>query len=105
MDDLNLLGADGGRLAAAFSAGCVATAAFMSGIGTFIWKAVGGQRQDRIAELAKDLATERANCREMEQRLIRRIEQLEMMWNVETGRHAVTTTFRAVEIESRDDER
>lgn len=77
MSDVNFFGADGGRLAMAFASGCVATFAFVSAIGGFLWKMIGRSRQDRIEELTKCLDEERARCSAMEDRLVNRIEQLE----------------------------
>lgn len=73
----DFLGADGGRLAMAFAAGCVATFTFVSGIGAFIWKFVGQTKQDRIDEISAALKNEQDRCAEMEKRLVSRIEQLE----------------------------
>ena len=75
--DTDFLGADGGRLAMAFAAGCVATFTFVTGIGAFIWNLVGKTRQDQIERLSADLKAEQARCAEMEARLVARIEQLE----------------------------
>lgn len=77
MSNLDFVGSDGGRLAMAFAAGCIATFSFILAIGGFIWKTIGGERKDRIAELKVDLDKERQACREMEVRLVKRIEQLE----------------------------
>lgn len=84
MTDLNFLGADGGRLAMSFASGCIATFAFMSTVGAFIWGLVGKHKQDRIDQLAADLAAEKTRCTQMENRLVSRIEQLETVLLFET---------------------
>lgn len=75
--DTDFLGADGGRLALAFASGCVAAFTFLSLLGGFFWKIMGKTRQDRIEQLEIDLKAEKAQCAEMEKRLVGRIEQLE----------------------------
>jgi hypothetical protein len=84
MNDVDLLGADGGRLAMAFASGCVATFAFMATVGNFMWKVVG---KSRITELEKALADEKLRCSEMETRLGDRIAQLETVLLFETVGH------------------
>lgn len=85
MNDLDLLGQDGGKLAMAFAAGCVATFGFMSAVGSFIWKMIGGHRKDRITELEKALVEERSNCHEQLTALNSRIQQLETLFTMHTG--------------------
>lgn len=96
MNDLDWLGQDGGRLALAFAAGCVATFGFMSAVGSFLWKMIGGQRKDRITELEAALAAERTaretelseerqHCAQQLQLLSNRIQQLETMFTMHTG--------------------
>lgn len=75
--DMDFLGPDGGRLAMAFAAGCVAAFSFFSLIGGFFWKVMGRTRLDRIGQLETDLKSEQVRCAEMEARLVSRIEQLE----------------------------
>lgn len=74
---VDFLGEEGGRLAMAFAAGCVATFTFCTAIGAFIWKFAGAVRKDRITELEAALKTEAARCAEMERRLVDRVQQLE----------------------------
>ncbi len=85
MNDLDWLGQDGGKLAMAFAAGCVATFGFMSAVGGFLWKMIGGHRKDRITELEKELANERAHCASQIQLLTARIQQLEAIFTMHTG--------------------
>jgi hypothetical protein len=85
MNQLDYLGAEGGRLALAFAAGCVATFAFMTAIGSFFWKLLGGHRKDRITDLENDLAAERENCRLELSRQSDRIQQLETLFTLHTG--------------------
>lgn len=96
MSDLDWLGQDGGKLAMAFAAGCVATFGFMTAIGHFLWKLIGGHRQDRIDELkatvekqkvdhARELAEERQACALQIAALTSRIQQLETIFTMHTG--------------------
>lgn len=85
MNEIDFFGQEGGRLAAAFAAGCVAAFAFLSSIGGFIWKIIGKTRQDRIEELSKALTKEQERYAAMEDRLVRRIEQLETILIMETA--------------------
>lgn len=85
MSNLDWFGQDGGKLAMAFAAGCVATFGFMSAVGSFIWKMIGGHRKDRITELEAALADERANCHEQLTALNARIQQLETLFTMHTG--------------------
>lgn len=85
MGDLNFLGADGGRLSLAFATGCVATFGFMSMVGGFIWKIIGGHRKDRITELETALAEEKKNCHDQMALLTGRITQLETIVTMHTG--------------------
>lgn len=70
MNDIDLLGADGGRLAMAFAAGCAACYAFLRTIFT-------SPLRQRIQELEGQLVSDRERCGEMETRLVQRIQQLE----------------------------
>ena len=70
MQDIDLLGADGGRLAMAFAAGCAACFAFLRTIFT-------SQLRTRIQELESTIETDRDRCSAMETRLVQRIQQLE----------------------------
>lgn len=85
MSNLDWLGQDGGKLALAFAAGCVATFGFMSAVGGFIWKMIGGQRKDRITELETALADEKASCHQQIIALNARIQQLETLFTMHTG--------------------
>lgn len=82
--DMDFLGPDGGKLAMAFASGCVATFAFVLAIGGFIWRIIGGVREERVKELAKDLEAEKQRCAQMEARLVDRIQQLETILLFET---------------------
>lgn len=77
-------GQQGGILAMAFAAGCIAAFGFLSLVGKFIWSKIGSVKDDRIASLEKQLAKQeldalddRRRCSEMEVRLVQRIQQLE----------------------------
>jgi type II secretory pathway component PulM len=70
MNELDLMGVHGGELAIAFAAGCAACWAFLRTLFT-------SPLRQRVRELEISLASERSMCREMENRLVRRIEQLE----------------------------
>jgi hypothetical protein len=82
---VDYFGADGGKLAIAFASGCAGTFAFMMMIGGFIWRLVGRTRKDRIRELEKQLDDDRDRCRNMETRLVDRIQQLETLLIFETA--------------------
>lgn len=79
MAPIDYLGPDGGRLAMAFGGGAIAAWALLLSIGSFVWKLVGRTRLDRIGELERALVEERAACRQMEVRLVSRIQQLETL--------------------------
>ena len=79
MNGIDWLGEDGGKLAGAFAAGCIAAFGFLSAVGGWLWKIVGRTRQDRIDELEKAMADDRRRCDAMEQRLVQRIQNLEGM--------------------------
>lgn len=96
MSNVDLLGVDGGRLAMAFASGCIATFAFMAGVGGFIWKLIGKTREDRISDLEKDLADEKQRCNAMETRLTDRIAQLETILLFETVGHVRNDTQVAI---------
>lgn len=94
MSEIDYFGHEGGRMAMAFAAGCVAAFGFLSTVGGFIWSFIDKARQDRIDELCKELMDERKRCDAMEDRLVRRIEQLEtilMMGSSGKDRAAVAT--------------
>lgn len=65
VDGIDWLGADGGKLAAAFGAGCVATWGFIQMI--------------LIGPLKKQLAELKADCKERDDRSAQRIGQLETL--------------------------
>lgn len=96
MNDLDWLGQDGGRIALAFAAGCVATFGFMSAVGGFMWKMIGGHRKDRISELEDALKHERVHCAEQIQHLTARIQQLEAIFTMHTGIHVAVAEMAAV---------
>lgn len=88
MSDIDLLGEDGGRLALAFAAGCVATFTFMMMIGKWLWGLIGKTKDNEVAQIkaVKDAEITRLEhtmeenerkCAEMETRLIQRIQTLE----------------------------
>lgn len=85
MNDLDWLGQDGGKLAMAFAAGCVATFGFMMAIGAFLWKMIGGHRKDRISDLENAIKMERESCAQQLQHMSDRITQLETLYTVHTG--------------------
>jgi hypothetical protein len=70
MDNLDILGADGGRLAMAFAAGCAACFAFLRTIFTT-------PLRQRIRQLDDALEADRKRCADMEVRLVSRIQNLE----------------------------
>lgn len=76
-NEIDYLGAEGGRLAMAFGSGAGAAWTFSVLVGATIWRLVEKVRQNRIAELEKSLALETERCREMESRLTNRIMVLE----------------------------
>jgi len=102
MSDVEYLGPDGGRLALAFAAGCLACFTFLSMVGGFIWKLVGKTRVDRIAELEEALKEERAHCRAMEARLVDRIQALETIILFERAGQIAQGAQLAVSEVSRD---
>lgn len=53
MSDIDFLGADGGKMAASFAAGCVATWGFLQG---FFWRGLSKSYERRIKELEADNA-------------------------------------------------
>lgn len=77
MNDIEWMGAEGGRLAAAFGVGCVACFGFCLAIGKLLWSVLGKAKDDRIAQLESSMAADRAQCAAMETRLTQRIQQLE----------------------------
>lgn len=74
---IDLGGEDGGRLAGAFAAGCVAAFTFLSLIGKFLWSLIGKTKDDEIGRLKVELDADRERCAAMEVRLVQRIQQLE----------------------------
>lgn len=75
--DLDYTGPQGGLLALAFAAGCVACFAFCALIGKFLWGVLGKAKDDEIARLKTSAEEDRQHCREMEERLVARIQNLE----------------------------
>ncbi|EQB03928.1 hypothetical protein [Sphingobium sp. HDIP04] len=65
VDNIDWLGADGGKLAAAFGAGCVATWGFIQMV--------------LIGPLKKQLAELKEDCRQRDERSAQRINQLETL--------------------------
>lgn len=61
----------------AFAAGCMAASTFWAIIGKSMWAILGKAKDDRIAELQAALVADRAQCADMETRLVQRIQQLE----------------------------
>lgn len=70
-------GQHGGLLAMAFAAGCVACFAFCSLVGKFMWSILGKAKDDEIVRLKQSIADDRQECRDMEIRLVQRIQYLE----------------------------
>ncbi len=70
-------GQHGGLLAMAFAAGCVACFAFCSLVGKFMWSILGKAKDDEIVRLKQSIADDRQECRDMETRLVQRIQYLE----------------------------
>lgn len=70
-------GQHGGLLAMAFAAGCVACFAFCSLVGKFMWSILGKAKDDEIARLKQSITDDRQECRDMEIRLVQRIQYLE----------------------------
>lgn len=77
MADVDWLGAEGGRLAVAFATGCTACFVFCLGVGRLLWGVLGKAKDDQITQLKADMVADRAQCAEMETRLVQRIQQLE----------------------------
>jgi hypothetical protein len=75
--DLDYTGPQGGLLALAFAAGCVACFAFCTLIGKFLWGVLAKAKDDEIARLKVAAEEDRQHCREMEERLVARIQNLE----------------------------
>jgi hypothetical protein len=75
---LDLTGAHGGTLAAAFGAGCVSTYAFIVGV-------LNAPLKKHITGLEERIANERHHCEQMETRLVHRIETLETILNMKIG--------------------
>lgn len=81
---MDLMGEDGGKLAAAFAAGCVATAGFFVTIGLWLrdFLAKGHDAEvatlkAQITQIVADRKEDNDRCAEMETRLIARIQNLE----------------------------
>lgn len=70
---LDFSGADAGSLAIGFGGGWGTCLALLTGIGKILGKA----KDDRIDQLANDLANEKTQCREDKRELSDRIGQLE----------------------------
>jgi hypothetical protein len=70
MDNLDILGADGGRLAMAFATGCAACFAFLRTVFTT-------PLRQRIRQLDDALEADRRRCADMEVRLVQRVQFLE----------------------------
>ncbi|WP_343518085.1 hypothetical protein [Sphingomonas sp.] len=75
--DLDYTGPQGGLLALAFAAGCVACFAFCALIGKFLWGVLEKAKDNEIACLKASAEEDRQHCREMEERLNARIASLE----------------------------
>ena len=70
--EIDVLGADGGRMAAAFAAGCAATWGFIK-------MAMMGPLKNRISELKDDLSELKEDCKNRDARSADRITQLETL--------------------------
>lgn len=77
MSDVDWVGAEGGRLAVAFATGCTACFVFCLGLGRLLWGVLGKAKDDQITQLKADMVADRAQCSDMETRLVQRIQQLE----------------------------
>lgn len=75
--DLDYTGPQGGLLALAFAAGCVACFTFCALIGKFLWAVLGKAKDDQIEALKKTIDENEERCREMETRMAARISTLE----------------------------
>ena len=75
--ELDYLGPQGGLMALAFAAGCVACFSFCALVGRFIWAAIGRVKDDEIALIKAEADADRDRCAAMEVRLVQRIQQLE----------------------------
>ncbi|QGP79993.1 hypothetical protein [Sphingobium sp. CAP-1] len=83
---LDYSGADGGRLAMAFGAGCVACFGFCCLVGKLLWDRLTGAnrdvvtaKDDTIAELKKTIEKNEARCAETIVALSTRVQQLETL--------------------------
>jgi hypothetical protein len=74
---IDYMGPQGGALALAFAAGCVACFVFCVTIGRWIWSIIGRVKDDEIAALKNSMKEDRDRCAEMEVRLVQRIQTLE----------------------------
>lgn len=75
--EIDYLGPQGGLMALAFAAGCVACFSFCAIIGRFIWAIIGRAKDDEIARIKAEAEADRDRCAAMEIRLVQRIQQLE----------------------------
>lgn len=75
--NIDFTGADGGRLAMAFGAGCLATFGFLIMIGRWLWGLIGKAKDDEIARMKIAMEEDRKRCADMETRLVQRVQTLE----------------------------
>lgn len=76
---LDYTGEQGGMLAMAFAAGCVACTAFWGFIGKFLWGELGKAKDDTIADLKKTIVKNEERCAEHVDALTDRVKQLETL--------------------------
>lgn len=81
VSDMDLLGADGGRIAAAFASGWAACMALCTALGAFLWSQLGKAKDEQIASLKAQMEANEARCGETVAALSNRVVQLEtMLW-------------------------
>jgi hypothetical protein len=61
--ELDYLGPQGGLMALAFAAGCVACFSFCAIVGRFIWAAIGRVKDDEIALIKAEADADRGQVR------------------------------------------
>lgn len=77
MPQIDYLGAEGGQLAMAFAAGCIATFTFLTLVGRWLWTFIGRAKDDEITRIKAIMEDDRDRCAAMEARLVQRVQTLE----------------------------
>lgn len=103
--EIDYLGPQGGLMALAFAAGCVACFSFCAIVGRFIWAAIGKVKDDEITRIKAEAEADRDRCAAMEIRLVQRIQQLEgIILTIAPGnmRQQVQAAISEIRVEDRD---